>query len=353
MKAYSGVRIEYHILQSFPVTCLNRDDVGSPKSAYVGGVERGRVSSQCWKRQVRLAMKAAGIGIGVRTKHIAELIRNYMPANASEDALAIADAAAKALSDDTLLFLSESEAKAIADFAVEKAKQGSFKEDKKFAAEVAKQVKSASKSFGILDGIDIALFGRMVANAPQLNIEAAASFSHAITTHKASSSVDFFTAVDDCTEDDQSGAGHMGSLEYTSGTYYRYVSVDLGLLADAIGNDEDLRKAVDGFTKALYTAVPSARQTTLSGQCPWSYAHVFIRKGQGTQLTFEKPVKASGEGYLQPSIERMEDDLDALRSLMGSLFGGISDFVYGKDRAYSIDSLCSDISAALENLPEV
>ena len=54
---YRNTRIEYHILQSFPVTCLNRDDVGAPKSAVVGGVSRARVSSQCWKREVRLALR--------------------------------------------------------------------------------------------------------------------------------------------------------------------------------------------------------------------------------------------------------------------------------------------------------
>src|SRR5690606_16765908 len=58
---YTNTRIEFHILQSFPVTCLNRDDVGAPKTAVVGGVNRARVSSQCWKRQVRLAMQEFGI----------------------------------------------------------------------------------------------------------------------------------------------------------------------------------------------------------------------------------------------------------------------------------------------------
>jgi hypothetical protein len=45
--------IELHILQSFPVTCLNRDDVGSPKTALFGGVQRARISSQCLKRGIR------------------------------------------------------------------------------------------------------------------------------------------------------------------------------------------------------------------------------------------------------------------------------------------------------------
>ncbi len=66
--AYTNTRIEFHILQSFPVTCLNRDDVGAPKTAVVGGVTRARVSSQCWKRQVRLAMPGFGVKLATRTK---------------------------------------------------------------------------------------------------------------------------------------------------------------------------------------------------------------------------------------------------------------------------------------------
>ncbi|MFK9876842.1 type I-E CRISPR-associated protein Cas7/Cse4/CasC, partial [Klebsiella pneumoniae] len=73
---FKNTRIEFHILQSFPVTCLNRDDVGAPKSAIVGGVSRARVSSQCWKRQVRLALPDFGIRLGVRSKKIASLLAN-------------------------------------------------------------------------------------------------------------------------------------------------------------------------------------------------------------------------------------------------------------------------------------
>lgn len=351
MRDYKGIRIEYHILQSFPVTCLNRDDVGSPKTAYIGGVERGRVSSQCWKRQVRLAMRDQGIRIAVRTKHITDLVKKHIPEDDIPELEELIDVAAKALSDDTLLYLSDSEAKAIADFIIgRKGLKVPKSSDKTFIAELSKAIKSASKSFGELDGIDIALFGRMVAKAPQLDIEAASCFSHAITTHRVSSSVDFFTAVDDEASEDTKGGGHLGSLEYTSGTYYRYVSLDLGLLAASIGNDEDLMRAVLGFTKALYVAIPAARQKTLAGQCPWSYAHIFIRKGQGTQLTFEKPVKSDGNGYLEPSIEAMENELSKLRSLMGSLFGNIADFSYGIDANYSIDSLCNDIETSLNML---
>lgn len=83
---FRNTRIEFHILQSFPVTCLNRDDVGAPKSAIVGGVSRARVSSQCWKRQVRLALPDFGIRLGVRSKKTASLLANACRAlGASEE----------------------------------------------------------------------------------------------------------------------------------------------------------------------------------------------------------------------------------------------------------------------------
>ncbi|MEH3723343.1 type I-E CRISPR-associated protein Cas7/Cse4/CasC [Klebsiella pneumoniae] len=83
---FRNTRIEFHILQSFPVTCLNRDDVGAPKSAIVGGVSRARVSSQCWKRQVRLALPDFGIRLGVRSKKTASLLANVCRAlGASEE----------------------------------------------------------------------------------------------------------------------------------------------------------------------------------------------------------------------------------------------------------------------------
>ncbi|MFQ5752395.1 MAG: type I-E CRISPR-associated protein Cas7/Cse4/CasC, partial [bacterium] len=117
--------MEFHILQSFPVTCLNRDDVGAPKTAVVGGTTRSRVSSQCWKRQVRLAMREFGANLGTRTKLIAEFIKKSCLANdATEDqANYLAELVSSELSGDvegdeskgsTLLFITQTEADAFA-----------------------------------------------------------------------------------------------------------------------------------------------------------------------------------------------------------------------------------------------
>lgn len=343
MTTLKNTRIEFHILQSFPVTCLNRDDVGAPKSAMIGGVPRARVSSQCWKRQVRLAMPEFGIKLGVRSKKMTELLtRECLELGANEaQAQSCAEVMAKALADDTLLFLSDTEAKAFAGYAREKAFDPKEIKDKELA-------KVAKKAFDPnVDALDIALFGRMVAKAPDMNVEAAASFSHAISTHKVTNEVEFFTAVDDCKAEDESGSAHMGSLEYNSATYYRYISLDLGQLQQTLGSEADLKPAIEAFVKALYVAVPSARQTTQAGACPWEFARVLVRKGQGLQASFEQPVKARGEGYLTESKAALNSWLDAKEKLSGSLFGKRADLQWGDNLDYSLDNLIADLQAQL------
>src|SRR5690606_32897316 len=120
-KKFTNTRIEFHILQSFPVTCLNRDDVGAPKTAVVGGVTRARVSSQCWKRQVRLAMPQFGVTLSFRTKQAANLFSKACEKNGatSDQAESCGNKMAELLADDTLLFISESEANAFAKYAEE------------------------------------------------------------------------------------------------------------------------------------------------------------------------------------------------------------------------------------------
>lgn len=314
----NNTRIEFHILQSFPVTCLNRNDSGAPKTAIVGGVNRARVSSQAWKRPVRLAMQEYGTKLGMRTKHISEIItKKCIEENASEEqAKNCGDIIASHIGKDTLLFFTETEAKAFAEYAAEKDFDATNLKEKE-THKVAKKALNLA-----MDGIDIALFGRMVAKNADLNIEAACSFSHSISTHKVNSDLDFFTAVDDNPMgiDTVSGSSHIGFLEFNSATYYRYVSLDLGQLYQSLSG-QNMASAIESFVKALYVAVPIARQSSMAGFSAWDYAKVLVRKGQALQASFEKPVKAKGEGYLEPSIEALNYDLAKKEQVAGSLFG--------------------------------
>jgi len=277
-----------------------------------------------------------------KTKKVEELfVKACLEVGASEDqASSCGEKIAAQLTDDTLLFVSGTEAQAFAAYAKEKEFDDSKIKDKELA-KVAKKALSEAK-----DALDIALFGRMVAKAAEMNVEAAASFSHAISTHKVSNEVEFFTALDDMPGEDARSA-HMGSLEFNSATYYRYISLDLGQLAQTLG-EGDLKQAVEAFTKALFVAVPNARQTTQSGASPWEFARVMVRNGQRLQVPFETAVKASDGGYLKVSLNELKTYLDKKEKLAGSLFGKQASYDWGEDESFSIDNLIESLQSHVQ-----
>lgn len=348
---YRGKIVEYHIIQSFPVTCLNRDDVGAPKSAEIGGVTRARVSSQCWKRSVRMSLRELGVSLGMRTKHIKELLKKQIielgateeQAEKCSDKFFSVDKGP--FSKDTLHFFTNSERDALARYAEETGfDPNGFKGN-----EIVKVHKDALKihNTNSLEGLDIALFGRMAANAKSLNVEAAASFAHAISTHRIANELDFFTGLDDYKEEEgEQGSGHMGILEYNSATYYRYVSLNLWQLVETLGGDEDLEEAITAFTKALYIAVPQARQATMSGASSWDYASILLRKGHRLQLSFEKPIKRTGEGgYSENSVAALQEKIETLETQSGSLYNKIAHIAFGAGgTANTIDHVASEIA---------
>lgn len=359
MNKYLNIRLEYHILQSFPTSCLNRDDVGAPKSAIIGGVPRARVSSQCWKRAVRLVLHELGVKTASRTRLVSSIIASECKTQGASDEQAqacgdaFANVFAKKVKDgvsDTMFFISPSEAAKVA----EEYEKVGFEANKLGAKDVVKLCKNSINPAH--DGLDIALFGRMVANAPEMNVEAAASFAHAISTHESAAEVEFFTAVDDCRGKDESGSGHMGSLEYNSATYYRYVSLDLGQLATnlkAEDRPEEIIKAVEAFTKALFIAVPSARQKTMAAACPWNHAIITLRKGQNIQLNFNSPVKMTydNKDLISLSVKEMDQQVERLEKMYGSLYGLKEKFELGLNTTTnSIDDLISGITKAIESV---
>ncbi|MDO5530952.1 type I-E CRISPR-associated protein Cas7/Cse4/CasC [Sutterella sp.] len=344
--------IEFHIIQSFPVSCLNRDDLNSPKTCFIGGVERARVSSQCWKRVVRQELHERGVKLAIRTKNVEKtLVQKLIDLNASEtQAKECAKTVAKEITKDTLIFLSDQEYSAIAEYI----KELDFDENKIKKDAVVKLLSKAK--VGPLDGLDIALFGRMVAQAPVINVEAAAAFSHAFSTHACTSELDFFTALDDIKLADPNDftAGHLGNMEFSAATYYRYVSLNLNQLASVLNIEKasELIEPVKTFITALYLAVPSARQSTMSASNSWDFARVYIRTGQRIQCGFEQPVKSGAcGGFLKPSIEVLKETLEMKECQAGDLFGKLAQFDFGEDRS-SISELIEKISEVIMNIKE-
>ena len=313
--------IELHILQSFPVTCLNRDDVGSPKSATFGGSQRARVSSQSLKRAARIhlsqELKDPRFG-GIRTRYLVFWIETELNDNAvGEDSKRkeIAEEVAKYLNKDldsedkrrvkTALFFSPLQIKAIV-LAIGQQLATKGKLDIKAACAAGKAIPE--------DALDVALFGRMVASGPELTLEASTMFSHALSSHQTSNEIDFFAAVDEKLPDDMPvGAAHTGTLEYNSATYYRYVAINLDMLFDAkhlgpISEQEKRKSLLRAFITSVLIAVPGARQNSMNGATlPIEVLGIRKEKGLPLQLinAFEKPIKASNNGYAVNSRKEM------------------------------------------------
>ena len=293
--------VDFHILQTVPPSCINRDDTGSPKTAVYGGVLRARVSSQAWKHAMRAAFaENAQLDVGKRTKKAAELVKaQILPLAPDADADKLAKKALenagikfdeKSKKDDTvtkaLFFMSTAQAKALAELAVE----GSA--DKK-------QYRDALKA---APSMDMALFGRMVADDPSLNYDAAAQVAHSISTHAVQNEFDYFTAVDDCAPEDSAGAGHLGTVEYNSSTLYRYATVNMVELVHLLGA-EKAAQAVRVFGEAFIRSMPTGKQNSFANRTLPDAVYVTLREDQPVNLcgAFEKPVRKSPEGYAEPS----------------------------------------------------
>ncbi len=302
--------LELHIIQSVPVSCLNRDDLNSPKTAVFGGVQRARVSSQSWKRAIREMAKeiAPQRFKGERTRLMfAPLFMEMKAAGLSEadsddgakkivEALVKLDSKVKdKVKSTTMYFMSPLELKTLAGTYAE------FKDVKK----ALRSIDSKSRK----DAADISLFGRMVASDHSLTVEATSMFSHALSTHKVDNEIDFFSAVDDLQSKSEPGAGMTGTLEFNSATYYRFAALNLDMLADAehlgsLSRDER-QDVVRTFIEATILAIPGARKNTANGNTVPNHVLGIVReKGHPIQLinAFENPVR-SAQGYAAKSIE--------------------------------------------------
>ncbi|HPF29185.1 MAG TPA: type I-E CRISPR-associated protein Cas7/Cse4/CasC, partial [Lachnospiraceae bacterium] len=220
----NNIYMDLHVIQTVPPSNINRDDTGSPKTAQYGGVTRARVSSQSWKKAMRDYFKehTDEETLGIRTvKIVNSLAEAIMEKDQSVDEKSAYELAeeifntAKISTKDreakALFFLGGEQRKRLASYGVEHAGNLQRKE--------IQNILKANQS------IDIALFGRMVADAPELNVDASSQVAHSISTHEIATEFDFFTAVDDLTPKDQAGAGMLGTVEYNSSTLYRYANV--------------------------------------------------------------------------------------------------------------------------------
>lgn len=299
--------VDIHALQTLAPNCLNRDDTGTPKTAIYGGVQRSRVSSQAWKKAIRDRFQdlLAEEEKGYRTKRIVGMVADEIlalnpemkPEKAEKEAeTALKNAGLKIKNakagTDALFLLGKKQAQELARLSVDGEKD---------------KVKY-KKAITDWPSVDMALFGRMVADDPSMNYDAASQVAHAISTHKAVIEYDYFTAVDDKGEEDNAGAGHIGINEFSSSTLYRYATVNVAELYRNLGLKTP--EAICEFVEAFIRSMPTGKQNSYASRTLPCSVWIAVREDQPVSMVgaFEKPVERSKDsegGYEENSQRRL------------------------------------------------
>jgi CRISPR system Cascade subunit CasC len=296
--------LQLHLLTSYPPACLNRDDLNRPKSAKMGGVDRLRISSQSLKRAWRTSEQfenALAGRIGTRTKMMGvQVYRRLTEAginekDAREWAKAIAGRFGKLKAAKADRPLNDLEIEQLAHFSPEEESAINALADL-----LAKDHRASTEAELALlrkhhTAADIALFGRMLADSPGFNTEAACQVAHAITVHRAAVEDDFFTAVDDLnTREEDAGSAHMGEQGFGAGLFYQYVCIDCDRLRENLGGDAVLAgKAIQALIEAAATVAPTGKQNSFASRA-WAYyalAEKGTRQPRALSLAFMKPVR--------------------------------------------------------------
>ena len=299
--------IDIHALQTIPPSLINRDDTGAPKTAVFGGVPRQRVSSQSWKRAIRRYFETQfdSEQIGDRSKRLPEKIALRLVEQGldEDDAIARTEKLFKAAGITTevdkkakkgdeeaehnpyprtryLIFLSQQQI----DRAVEELLA---RGDEKLTKNEAKEILDTNHS------VDMAMFGRMIADDAAFNVDAAVQVAHAIGIHNSTPDFDYFTAVDDLAEEgEETGAGMIGTVQMMSSTLYRYATVNVKGLEDNLGSAEVARQAAQHFIEAFIASMPTGKINTFANQTLPELVYVTIRDTRPVSLVnaFETPV---------------------------------------------------------------
>lgn len=333
--------VDMHIVQTLPPSCVNRDDIGSPKKARYGGVDRARISSQCWKHAIRLYWNSKygdKWGLGYRTgkvvdkisEKILELDPDFSDARVkAAKAFKVISKAKKAeitqntdeeknksaeKEKEVLFFISRNQIEAVAKAVIEQDnieremnEQGKTKEEKdKQEKEYPKKLKAC---FAEDNSVDIALFGRMFAVDPTLNVDAACQVAHAISTHAVSNEDDYFTALDDVNvENGVQGAGHINTKEFNSSTVYRFATLNVRELIDNYsGCCGDPASVVTAFVDAFVKSMPTGSINSYANYSLPGMIYVSVRTDQPINFSnaFESPVKKSDKGYEESSFKAL------------------------------------------------
>jgi CRISPR system Cascade subunit CasC len=173
----------------------------------------------------------------------------------------------------------------------------------------------------------INLFGRMLAEVDQADVDGAVQVAHAFTTHTTEIELDYFAAVDDviAAKGDETGSGHMGTAEFSTGTFYRFATVDLKELIKNLSDDSDIgleaaRELAGQFLLSFIESLPQAKKNSTAPHTLPHLVHVAVRSDRPLSFAaaFEEPVRsAQYGGYVGRSVAGIDAYSQAANTLLG------------------------------------
>jgi len=369
------MKFEIHILQSFPPANLNRDENGMPKSTVFGGRPRAWISSQCQKRAVRLHYqqysKLDASNFASRSRSWLHelkplLISAEIPEEKAEVAAKLALESLGASDDGkgkgktkTILFLGHTEIEAIADILIKNWEviAPSLSGDKpEIPKDIAKAIEKSLATTGKPG--DVALFGRMMASLPSVNVDAAVQMAHAISVNKLQQEFDFFTAVDDLSDtsdldaEEDAGADHLGETGYNSSTYYRFTVLDTEQLKKNLGSDDQLADITQAFAEAFIKAIPTGHQNGFAAHSLPAAVMIVVREGQPISLVdaFEDPVSPNNKSLLTNAVSRLDSHWADLTKMYGSQAVKFTGIVTRSQLENALETLKSEQKESVEQL---
>nr|WP_163501270.1 type I-E CRISPR-associated protein Cas7/Cse4/CasC [Halomonas socia] len=342
--------IQLHLLTSYPPSNLNRDDLGRPKTAFMGGARRLRVSSQSLKRHWRtsdLFEEAVDGHKGTRTKRLGKQVYDRISGADAKIAAASAEKIASVFGKLRKVDKNEKHEYEIEQLvhigpeewaAVEKLADKLSAEKREPTDEELKELLVQRPT-----AVDVALFGRMLAAAPSYNVEAACQVAHAITVHAAEVEDDYFTAVDDLNSGvDDRGAAHIGEAGFAAGLFYLYICIDRDLLIENLqGNEELADRAIAALVESAVKISPKGKQNSFGSRAHASY--LLAEKGdqqpRSLAASFLQPV--NGEEQATKAIEKLERQAQAFDDAYGA--GADRRFILSATPEYGTPALKGDI----------
>ncbi|MFJ4970705.1 type I-E CRISPR-associated protein Cas7/Cse4/CasC [Streptomyces sp. NPDC088755] len=340
--------LDIHVVQPVPYANLNRDDTNSVKTMLYGDALRTRISSQSWKRAIREHFQGALGDSALRTRRIGERVAEVLRDRGWDEALAGRAGAHVAAGSsikwevakgkdkqpitnkvltNALIYLPEDAVEELADIA--EAHKDALTTD--FTGKGKTKPESALK--GKIDKIllrrngVINLFGRMLAEVDHAGVDGAVQVAHAFTTHTTEVELDYFAAVDDVTaaKGDETGSGHMGTAEFSTGTLYRFATVDLQELTKNLSDDNDIavdaaRELASQFLLSFIESLPQAKKNSTAPHSLPHLVHVAVRSDRPLSFAaaFEEPVRSAQHGgYVARSVEGIDAYAKAANTLLG------------------------------------